>query len=209
MPMTFSSLRAFLLGLAITGLPSLCPTALLAAEQTIVFLRHGEKPDQGLGQLNCQGLNRSLAIPSALAKIFPKPSAIFAPNPTKQKQDDGQFYDYVRPLATIEPTAIGLGLPVNTTFGYDDIAGLKRALDSSNLANAVVFVVWEHKQIVKIARALIRQHGGDAQVVPKWRGDDFDSLYVVRIMRTPDGSNASFEQRQEGLDRRSEACPTP
>ena len=28
--------------------------------QTLVFLRHGEKPAGGLGQLNCQGLNLSL-----------------------------------------------------------------------------------------------------------------------------------------------------
>ena len=27
--------------------------------QTLVFLRHAEKPDGGLGQLNCQGLNRA------------------------------------------------------------------------------------------------------------------------------------------------------
>ena len=32
------------------------------ADQTIVFLRHGEKPASGLGQLTCQGLNRSLAL---------------------------------------------------------------------------------------------------------------------------------------------------
>jgi hypothetical protein len=207
--MTSNSLRAFILALAITGLLSLHPTALLAAEQTIVFLRHGEKPDRGLGQLSCQGLNRSLALASVMAKMFPKPVVIFAPNPNKQKQDGGQLYNYVRPLATIEPTAIALGLPVDTTFGYDDIAGLKRALNNAKLATAVIFVAWEHKQIVKIAKSLIIQHGGDAHVVPKWRGDNFDSLYVVRIWRTPDGSNASFEQKQEGLDHRPEICPMP
>jgi hypothetical protein len=205
--MTFNSLRAFSLGLAFAGLPSFYPTALLAAEQTIVFLRHGEKPDQGLGQLSCQGLNRSLALPSIMAKMFPKPAAIFAPNPSKQKQDGGQLYDYVRPLATIEPTAIALGLPVDTTFGYDDIGGLKSALDSPKLANSVVFVTWEHKQIVKIAKALIAEHGGDAHIVPKWHGDDFDSLYVVRVVRTPNGSTSSFEQRQEGLDHQAETRP--
>ena len=30
------------------------------AEQTIVFLRHGEKPSGGYGQLTCQGFNRAL-----------------------------------------------------------------------------------------------------------------------------------------------------
>ena len=83
------------------------------SEETIVLIRHGEKPVDGLGQLNCQGLNRSLALPRVLLAKFGKPAFIFAPNPTRQVNDKGRPYDYVRPLATIEPTAIQLGLPVN------------------------------------------------------------------------------------------------
>ncbi|NNG64566.1 histidine phosphatase family protein, partial [Pseudomonas fragi] len=30
--------------------------------QTLVFMRHAEKPADGLGQLNCQGLNRAIAL---------------------------------------------------------------------------------------------------------------------------------------------------
>jgi hypothetical protein len=85
------------------------------AVETIVLVRHGEKPDKGLGQLDCQGLNRALALPPVIAKTFGRPSAIFAPDPSRQKQDDGVSYDYVRPLATIEPTAIFFGLPVNAS----------------------------------------------------------------------------------------------
>ena len=36
------------------------------AGETIVLLRHGEKPPTGLGQLTCKGLNRALALPSLL-----------------------------------------------------------------------------------------------------------------------------------------------
>ena len=50
--------------------------------ETIVLIRHGEKPDEGLGQLNCQGLNRALALPTVIAKTFGRPGAIFAPNPS-------------------------------------------------------------------------------------------------------------------------------
>ena len=85
------------------------------AVETIVLVRHGEKPDKGLGQLDCQGLNRALALPPVIAKTFGRPSAIFAPDPSRQKQDDGVSYDYVRPPATIEPTAIFFGLPVNAS----------------------------------------------------------------------------------------------
>ena len=31
------------------------------AVETVVFVRHGEKPEKGLGQLSCRGLNRALA----------------------------------------------------------------------------------------------------------------------------------------------------
>jgi len=57
--------------------------------ETIVFVRHGEKPSKGLGQLNCKGLNRTLALPSVMAKLFGPLEAIFAPDPSDQKVDDG------------------------------------------------------------------------------------------------------------------------
>ncbi|HXC36205.1 MAG TPA: hypothetical protein VNV43_10045, partial [Candidatus Acidoferrales bacterium] len=78
--------------------------------ETLICIRHGEKPPGGLGQLTCRGLNRSLALPDVLLKKFGAPQFIFAPNPT-QKVDPGGYY-YVRPLTTIEPTAIRCGLPV-------------------------------------------------------------------------------------------------
>ena len=83
------------------------------ATATIVFVRHGEKPERGLGQLSCQGLNRALALPAVIAKYFDRVDAIFAPNPSHPKEDAGELYDYIRPLATIEPTAIWFGLPVD------------------------------------------------------------------------------------------------
>jgi hypothetical protein len=40
-----------------------CGAASLHAQETIVALRHAEKPAGGLGQLTCQGLSRALALP--------------------------------------------------------------------------------------------------------------------------------------------------
>ena len=85
------------------------------AVETIVFIRHGEKPEGGFGQLNCQGLNRALALAPIIAKSFGRPDAIFAPNPSHPKEDAGRLYDYIRPLATIEPTAIWFGLSVDVS----------------------------------------------------------------------------------------------
>ncbi|MFS8046768.1 hypothetical protein [Rhizobium sp. BR 314] len=202
-------LTAGLLSLAVLG--GSVPIAFAAGTgaQTIVFMRHGEKPETGLGQLNCQGLNRALALPSVLTKRFGKPAAIFAPNPSQRKRDDGISYDYIRPLATIEPTAIALGMPVDTRFGYDDIDELKTELEKPAYAGKLVFVAWEHKQIVKLARQLLSDNGGDDEAVPKWQGEDFDSLYVLRLGGGKSGLGATFEKMAEGLDGRSTTCPTP
>ncbi len=203
------SVAASLLSLAVLGGSASIASAAATGAQTIVFMRHGEKPEAGLGQLNCQGFNRALALPSVLTKLFGKPAAIFAPNPSQRKRDDGISYDYIRPLATIEPTAIALGMPVDTRFGYDDIDGLKAELEKPAYAGKLVFVAWEHKQIVKLARQLLSDNGGDDDAVPKWHGEDFDSLYVLRIGGGKSGLGASFEKMAEGLDGRSATCPTP
>ncbi|MGY5777945.1 hypothetical protein [Rhizobium sp. LEGMi135b] len=203
-------MRAVIAGLlALVSLPSFAPLASAAETQTIVFMRHGEKPEAGLGQLSCQGLNRSLALPPVLTKLFGKPAAIFAPDPSKRKKDSGVSYDYIRPLATIEPTAITLGMPVDTSFGYEDIDDLKSELKKPAYAGKLIFVAWEHKQIVDLTRELMSENGGDAKAVPKWHGKDFDSLYVLRIGGNQAASAATFEKMAEGLDGRSENCPTP
>ncbi|MBN8949914.1 MULTISPECIES: hypothetical protein [unclassified Rhizobium] len=197
--------------LALASLGSL-PSIALAAEpgtQTIVFMRHGEKPEAGLGQLSCQGLNRALALPPVLTKLFGKPAAIFAPDPSKRKEDSGTSYDYIRPLATVEPTAIALGMPVDTSFGYEDIDDLKAELEKPAYAGKLIFVAWEHKQIFELARQLMSDNGGDKKAVPKWHGKDFDSLYVLRIGAGKAGPSATFEKMAEGLDGRSETCPNP
>src|SRR5580704_17982046 len=63
--------------------------------ETIVCIRHGEKPRGGLGQLTCRGLNRALALPKVLLAKYGKPNFVFAPNPA-QKSDADSYY-YVRP----------------------------------------------------------------------------------------------------------------
>ena len=57
------------------------------AQQTIVFMRHGEKPSGGYGQITCQGLNRALALPDVLTAKFGKPYYIYDPNPAVQISD--------------------------------------------------------------------------------------------------------------------------
>ena len=176
--------------------------------ETIILIRHGEKPDLGLGQLTCQGFNRSLALPAVIRKEFGKPDAIFAPNPGETKTDSGQAYHYVRPLATIEPTAIAFGLPVDAAIGVSNIDALRSDRLKARLTRgSLVLVAWEHNLIVQLARGLMTDHGGNPDNVPAWKGTDFDSIYVIRITRTGNASTVGFEHRQEGLNGVSSTCP--
>jgi hypothetical protein len=187
--------------------PNLASAADPTTAETIVMLRHGEKPAAGLGQLNCQGLNRALALPAVIAGAFGRPTTILAPDPAKTKEDSGIVYDYVRPLATIEPTAIAFGLPVDTSIGWDDVKALQAKLESPSLRASTVLVAWEHYQIDQVAQALMAAHGGSAARIPKWKGNDFDSIYVLRITRAGDASTITFEHRTEGLNGRPTTCP--
>jgi hypothetical protein len=176
---------------------------------SVVFIRHGEKPeklDQDIGQLNCKGLNRSLALPPVISKLFGKPNFLFVPNPSHS--DDlaaDESRGYVRALATIEPTAISFGLPVNAALDVSDLGGLQAAIDKIIASNrsAFVLVAWEHKRIPVVVRALLSSHGGDSSLVPNWHGDDFESIYIVTI----GASRAAFSHKYEGLSDLPDACP--
>jgi hypothetical protein len=199
--------------LALTGLTfvsALCDGGIAASAdgvETIILIRHGEKPHDGLGQLNCQGLNRALALPAVIAKKYGGPGAVFAPDPAQQKEDDGVLYDYVRPLATVEPAAIYFGLPINAAFGVTETDKLAAALRQPGYDNMIVLVAWEHKLIETIARQLLAANGGDAGLVPHWDKDDYDSIYVIKISGAGKAAQAHFTKEQEGLDRQPDACP--
>ena len=219
--------------------------ALAGESETIVFVRHGEKPGtqsprdksgncqtsdaskSGLGQLTCQGLNRALKLREVIEARFGKPWAIFAPNPADQKADDndedgphdvpGGLYDYLRPLATIEPTAVRIGLPVNTQIGFSNAEALIATLKEENYRDKVVVVAWEHKTINDVECRLLtgddcawkkdaegNKRSGE---VSKWEGCDFDRMDIVKIDWSRARPTATIEQSAEGLDGQPTECP--
>lgn len=183
------------------------PAAAAPRQQTIVFMRHAEKPAAGLGLIDCQGLNRALALPQVLATKFGRPDVIFAPNPHQRVRDHGQDYNYVRPLATIVPTAVRFERPIMTRFGFKDIAGLRRELMKRRYHDTLVFVAWEHAFLVKLVRHLVKATGGDDAVVPDWAASDFDGVFVLRITRDGGRPSVAFARETQGLDGRPAACP--
>jgi len=175
------------------------------SDETIVMIRHGEKPvSHPSGQLNCQGLNRALALPTVLAK-YGRPAAIFAPNPSDQitEGDPMPFatkYSYIRPLMTNEPYAISLGMPVNAQVGYDHLGKLADELFKPQFAHALVIVSWEHIQAQKFAENLLAEFGENPEVVPHWHNSDYDTIYVFHLKSGADGKRKlDFKVEAENL----------
>jgi hypothetical protein len=179
-----------------------------AQVETIVAIRHGEKPTAGLGQLSCKGLNRALALPKVLER-YGRPDLIYAPNPAIQVSDGSKtMYSYVRPLMTIEPTAIALGMPVNTQIGLSDIAALQKEMTQPGNAHALVFVAWEHVKLNDFAKEMMKSYGGNPSVVPDWPNDDFDRIYIFKITQAGGKPELTFTVDHEHLDGSlSDSCP--
>src|SRR5580692_4946703 len=187
------------------AVPAVSPAT---AVETIVFLRHGEKPEKEIGQLNCQGLNRALALPRILTSKFGKPDYIFAPASSRMSNIVGGVgYNYLRPLATIEPTAIELGMPVDTDFAYTDIDGLRSELTGEKYQNALIFIAWDHHELENVVKQLVSEFHGNPDEVPHWKGKDFDSLYIVRITSHDATKSIAFTLDQEGISNLSPDCP--
>jgi hypothetical protein len=177
------------------------------AEQTIVFFRHAEKPSGGLGQITCQGLNRALALPAVLIAKYGTPDYLYAPNPAVKISDPAGSFYYVRPLATIEPTAVRAGKSINTRYGYNEITSLQSVLITPTKADATLFVAWEHVQLVKIVQNIMNSYGGGV-TVPAWISGDYDSLYVVRVDYVAGTISAQFHRDREGLNGQPTTCPS-
>lgn len=174
--------------------------------ETIVCIRHGEKPLGGLGQLTIRGLNRSLALPKVLLAKYGKPQYVFAPNPT-EKVDGLPGYYYVRPLVTIEPTAIECGLPVNTEFGYTHVKDLENELTKPKYRGATIFVAWEHGWLDRFAKNFVKDNGQDPKTVPIWKGNEYDMIFVFKLTTENGRRQFSFSIDHEGLNGLSDQYP--
>jgi hypothetical protein len=198
----------FAIGLFGSVSPSNAQTAAATTTETIVLIRHGEKPAGGLGQLTVKGLNRALALPAILIGKFGIPAYIFAPDPA-EKADNGQ-YSYVRPLATIEPTAIELGMPVNAQIGYEHIADLQAELTKPQYASSTIFVAWEHGYLDMFAQNMVKTYGGAPSIVPPWPDDDYDTIFVITLTRSGATTTETFKIDHEGLNGKlSNKTPKP
>lgn len=210
--------RHLLLSLALAG--TALPLVLDAVEtraqpvdgtQTLVFLRHAEKPGEGLGQLNCQGLNRALDLATLLPERFGKADYVFAANPSRQVEEGSgdQRYSYIRPLMTITPSAIRLGLPVNIDYAANDTDDLADELLQDKYRNATVYTAWSHGYLPDLINAVAGKALGEERVITEdWSGDDFDTLYVLTLTWRDGKAHLLSHNVRQGLDHGAHSCPT-
>jgi len=177
--------------------------------ETIVMIRHGEKPPADQGQITFQGLNRALALPDVLIGKYGRADFVFAPGTQHTITRNGVKYSYIRPLITIEPTAIRLGLPVSAEIPFDDIGALQVELLRPIYRNSLIFVAWEHHMLEQFVKNVVTESGGDPKTVPDWAWDDFDSIYVLKIRTEGEKKTITFQHDHEGLDGQSPLQPEP
>jgi hypothetical protein len=179
------------------------------AQETIVAIRHAEKPPTSLGQLTCKGLNRALALPRVLIPRYGKPERIYAPDPgTRIGRLGNLSYSYVRPLMTIEPIAIQLAMPVNALIGFKNVGQLRKELLAPENANSVIYLAWEHVYLNQFAKQLLEAYGKDPSVVPDWPNDEYDRIYVFRITDVDEKKDLTFSVEAQGLTGSlSDKCP--
>jgi hypothetical protein len=134
----------------------------------LIFIRHGEKSIDG-DNLNCQGFNRSVMLPSILFRKFGKPDLVYIP-----RIQSAEATKHMRMLQTITPFAVKYDLSLNSNFEVDDYSGTARSLIREK---GTVLIVWEHQGIPEILKNL----GINSPLT--WPPDDFDSIWIVTFKK--------------------------
>lgn len=179
--------------------------------QTLVFLRHAEKPDMGLGQLNCQGLNRAIDLSTLLPKEFGDANFIFAANPSRhvEEGEGDHSYSYLRPLMTVGPSAIKLGLPVNIDFAANDTSDLANEFMRDKYHNATIYTAWSHGYLPELINKVAEEASGQkVKLLDDWVGDDFDSVLVLTLKWVNGKASLEYENYKQNLNGGEVGCPT-
>jgi hypothetical protein len=185
---------------------------------TLIMLRHGEKLVQNgefleNGNMSEVGKIRAQRLPVRLKKLFGCPDTIVAPDPNEKipydfNDPDTQYFYYVRPAGTIEPTAASLAYPLWMPYGamqrQELAADLLTAPEfappdpNDSFSPQKIFIAWEHENIVAMTSYIIETWG--LSVFPRgqrlkvngktyrcesvpdtWDSCDYDSIWVLNI----------------------------
>ncbi|MNE42148.1 hypothetical protein D3C80_1362550 [compost metagenome] len=161
--------------------------------------------------MNCQGLNRAIDLATLLPERFGNADFVFAANPSRHVEEgsNDQSYSYIRPLMTITPSAIRLGLPVNIDYGANDTDELAEELLRDKYRNATVYTAWSHGYLPDLINAVAGKALGEKRVITEdWKGDDFDTLYVLTLTWHDGKASLLSRNVRQGLNDGARSCPT-
>lgn len=178
--------------------------------QTLIFMRHAEKPVAGLGQLNCQGMNRAIALSTLLPRDYGKANFIFASDPSRHVEEgvNDESFSYLRPLLTISPSAIKLGLPVNIDYSANDTQDLADELMHDKYHGATIYTAWSHGYLPELINQVATEASGEDQsILDDWDSNDFDSLYVLTLVWHNGKATIAHKLVKQGLNNGSVNCP--
>jgi hypothetical protein len=172
--------------------------------QTILIIRHGEKPvDGGASGVDASGVpdSRSLTalgwqragawtavfVPAlGQAAALPRPTAIFASALARQEDLENGFGGRSRrPRETVVGLAARLGLDIDLSFTKGRERDLAWTLAK---VEGVALVCWQHEAIAAIVKAL----APEARVPEGWPGDRFNVIF--RLERDDPTSPWTFSQ---------------
>ena len=179
--------------------------------QTLVFMRHAEKPADGLGQLTCQGLNRAIDLATLLPLKYGNADYVFAADPSRRVEEgaDDDAYSYVRPLMTINPSAIKLGLPINLELSANDTRQLARELTDDKYHNATIYTAWSHGYLPELINNVAGEAlGKKTTLTEDWPSNDFDTLYVLTLTWHDGKATLLSRVDKQELNNGTKACPT-
>jgi len=154
----------------------------------VVIIRHGEKPDNG-NNLNCQGLNRAIALPKILFTKFGVANEIYIPT-----VNTGDKTKSARMFQTITPYAVKYNLDINSSYETGDYKSVAKDVFEQK---GTVILCWEHNAIPHLAKAL-----GVQGNIRDWSDNDFDSIWII----TYRNGNVTLTADKEGLNP-SNVCP--
>lgn len=176
-----------------------------AGPQTVMFIRHGEKPgDDGPPHgidhdgerdphaLSVRGWTRAGALASHFTRL-PNPSQpqLVVPQriiATKASAD----YHSKRELNTATPLARRLGIAVDTSFAHDEAAQLSMSV----LQDArPALIVWHHGSMVDLVKTFPIGNVGD--IPAKWPHGRFDLIWV--LTRAPEQPTFHFTALPQDL----------
>ena len=170
----------------------------------VYIIRHGEKlgasssDKSGGPDLSIQGSARAAALPSLFAPARPPLSCswfggseVFIGQYKQASKVSGkklrfqtpkfifateQSHQSNRPVETITPLSLALGLGINSSFPNSaaGIQQLANVMQDPMYAQQVVLICWHHGTIPKLATAL------GVSKPPKWKGTIFDRVWEIR-----------------------------